>query len=413
MTKFLHLPAEIFALIMDQVSTEDLLACTLINRSFYSVANPILWRSPRIRTDTTAHLFLQSIMASSSSSPRKQVGRHIRHVFLHSRYWTDATLLQLLEHAEGLEVLDIYSASRVTDESLVHLPRHCPRLQSLYLIASRISQPTFVALGQHTKDLRRLNLLLCNHLSWRLFSTLVACPLEELALSIDKLVDIHDDDIQVTTKRIAYDLIRLDRLKDLRLHGVSRLFMKELSQLIAATTENSWPNLSKCSLAGYSGSGDDVGDDMDDDNSSSMDEHVIRFIESHRGLTCLHLPDIGITDTTLDAIGKLLSTSLLSLNVSYNDQVSAITLRRLVHQCPLLTNVSINYCKIDASAFPEAGSKCMFNARSGGLGGLGGREQQTSRLWSLDQDAINSIRNATCIKRRPCNNNNDDDNDDD
>ncbi|CAO3601193.1 unnamed protein product [Absidia cylindrospora] len=362
------IPAEITLAIARTADEKDLHALTLVNRHFYTVANPMLWRDVEIRNERQ---YIQLLQGSALS--KGGLFQHLRRLTIDIQI-TDAlflTLLQLLPPV--LENLELTSAKHITDESLEHLPSQCPQLTSLYIHHGAFTNVTMVSVGQHCHRLRRLYLEECYHVSPHLLTALIACPLEEIDIDVDFNGTTWDDE---TARQFARDVATFSRLEVLSLSHIDQVMSRHLLDRKGVLL---WPRLTKCYLRGYN--------DMED-------EDVIRFIKTHPQLKKLELFGNDFSDTVLYAIADTLP-HLTYLDLSASRNFTHHGVRRIVLKCPLLTNFVLDATQLKRSDFPELGPYSNeYLAISDDLEWA----TQLGDLWQYDMDII----------RRAANDNNDD-----
>ncbi|ORZ06521.1 hypothetical protein BCR42DRAFT_160305 [Absidia repens] len=112
----------------------DLCTCILVNKQFYAVAYPLLWREPVLSSDLTQ---LQR-MIDYLVTKEPPMGHYVRKLRLDNITCNDNELLRLMTHIPHLETLSIGNDTDnylppITSTSLQHLPHHCPHLTSLTL----------------------------------------------------------------------------------------------------------------------------------------------------------------------------------------------------------------------------------------------------------------------------------------
>ncbi|CAO3601078.1 unnamed protein product [Absidia cylindrospora] len=344
----LQVPQEIASLIVHQLdSKHGLYNCTLINKTFHQVANPLLWRTLEINNDAATRIItcLQSVPNSSLGG-----GRFVRHLVLCMTLWTDDEFLLVMQHTTHLERLSMNTPINITDRSLKHLPRHCPRLNDLELTIVPIAQPTMDALGQHCHQLTRLTLHDCNDLGPDTFSSLMPCPLTCLNIEGPPAG-------LTTTTKVIKDLVShgFDQLTHLTLGNskfddINNEFISNLLSL--AATPDTWPRLTHLWISCY------IPRDRDTIyGHGAFASGLVRFLQSHGGgLEHLGLVSGQYNDSVLDAIGAIRPPPprLTSLSLVASKKITARGVRRLVQQWPMLSSVSLGSClKMTLDKFPE------------------------------------------------------------
>ncbi|CAO3601094.1 unnamed protein product [Absidia cylindrospora] len=323
-----HLPAEIVSSILQHVNAKDYYACSLINWSFYTATNPLLWKSPTLRNSNKALLFMNCLVEQ-----QHLVGQHVR-TLTSNIPWTDTDLLQLIiPHISHLEHLDLERANNITNASMEPLARHCPHLTTLHLVGSLITQETMNALGQHCHQLTDLILDYAPHLSPKLLTPLVAggCPLRKVHLSAYAATG----GTWMTVEETVKDLTRITALTSLTIMGSSAEVLKAV-----LNQQKLWPDLTVLNLDDGSG---DVGD-----------ADFIPFLQTHPGLQQLHLTRCELTPVTVMAIAAHLP-NLVMIDLSQNgyQSLSPASVRHMVRHCRRLTWMDLSYSELDIKDFAE------------------------------------------------------------
>ncbi|CAO3601100.1 unnamed protein product [Absidia cylindrospora] len=325
-----QLPPEIISFILQHVSEQqDLYTCTLVNHPFYQETNPLLWRSPRIRNDTAAQNFLNTIVTTTH-------GQWVRHLELVDWIWSDTQLVTLLEHVGfSLVSLALYNTIHITDTSMQQVAPYCPHLQRLHLQkCPHLTHHAVHAFGDHCQDLRHLLLINCPCLGadtftghWRLEALCLGVPFSPLRTkqAITNVTQCHP------------------HLSHLTLTAAPQYFIDRLLSFTCA-----WPQLVTLTIQGYKGGGN----------------ALVSFLQCHPDLKVLQLEKGAFSDTMLDAIAALdPPAGMTRVNVSENHgMISEHGVRRFVKHCPRLRSLSMAGCGIKAKAFPEA----RTNTDSGG-----------------------------------------------
>ncbi|CAO3593728.1 unnamed protein product [Absidia cylindrospora] len=318
-------------MIVDHVSDfhqRDLHACSLVNKQFHEVTNPLLWRAPKLDNDLALNRLITYLIDAESPS---HLTNQIRSLTLHGEHWTDTYLLLLLPYIRHLETLNIGDSTnkdnitKITNESLKHLPRHCRRLEELDVSRCYLSKSFYLELGQHCHQLRALALEHCPNLPPDIFKLLDACLLDCVYL------DYQYPPLGKLYGELVTDMARLDRLNSLTMKGLDAANTK---QLVAQNT-TTWPYLYRLHLDHC---------DMLDDTT------LIPFLRSHPELYNIDLSSgssiVGVTDATLDAMTEHLpDLDYLSLTNVSNTSPEAI--RRLVRGALKLTTLALeNSCNL-------------------------------------------------------------------
>ncbi|CAO3601079.1 unnamed protein product [Absidia cylindrospora] len=115
MTNLGSLPLELIPLIIKQVHQEDLYACTLISKLFYSTTSPFLWQALTISNKASLITINNTILTNPS------LGHSIRHVDLGFPL-TRADFLDFIKHTVRLETLMINLALIQTND--LSITRH-------------------------------------------------------------------------------------------------------------------------------------------------------------------------------------------------------------------------------------------------------------------------------------------------
>ncbi|ORZ07077.1 hypothetical protein BCR42DRAFT_426324 [Absidia repens] len=300
----------------------DLHACTLVNRQFYALANPLLWQELEFHDTIHLQRLLDGLAASEQS-----LGNHVRKIQLNNVACTDAQLLLLMTHVRHLETLSLENVNftndfpPITNTSLQHLPRYCSQLTSLKLFNIGLSDATIRAIGQHCRRLCQLTL--CGYLSDDGLATLASCPLQRLQL-------FHEDIENMLTEKMVMDMIRFQDLThlDLSLFEPSSLIMTISNNKI--TTGVPWPHLKYLSL--------DLCYDIDDAT-------LICFIKTHPHLQEIRLKEArALTDASLAAM----AVSLCDLRRCIFEMMNGISsrgARQWIQNCQRLKRVQFRQCR--------------------------------------------------------------------
>ncbi|ORZ11602.1 hypothetical protein BCR42DRAFT_421405 [Absidia repens] len=318
----------------------DLHACTLVNKQFYFVANPVLWQETVLDTNRTR---LQRLLDCLAATERR-LGHYIRRLDLNNASCTDSELLLLTKHIRRLETLSIknvdftYTSSRITSTGLQHLPQDCPELTSLKLLDFHLSEATICAIGQHCPQLTEFTLCSIPDLNDDMLSALSSCPLKSLSLSFDR-------NRRPLSEKMVMDMTRFRDLTHLSLSffepsGLIMTLANNLQRNNGSTTTTTtttktttttmvpWPHLKTLSL--------DRCGDIDDAT-------FISFIQSHPHLHLLRLEGTTLSDACLDAIPATLR-DLRELFFESIDGISARGVRRFIQNCQGLEFAEFRRC---------------------------------------------------------------------
>ncbi|ORZ07199.1 hypothetical protein BCR42DRAFT_456172 [Absidia repens] len=386
-----QLPTEIIVQVLQYVTQiHDLYTCSLVNKQFFAISSPLLWKSPKLNNKGILRHFIACLTMADQPQLQESlsIGRYIRTLDLDDWFWTDTEFLQLLPHVPYLEELKIiYKRCRkrtITNASLQYLPRLCPRLTSLSITRRTLSHHTIFQLGHHCRQLKHLALYLCGDLPPDTLILLKDCPLESLLISF---VNRNDP----LNHRIVADLPIFDRLTHLVLWNTSVDLVNSLfppppssspsasSSLLPAqalpttTTPNNSTSTSTSTSTSISIS---ISDSIAKSNRAVRswphlaklllrscqhltDATFIPFIQAHPCLQEIDLHDAEFTDASLEVMAEALP-QLARLNLAYNRQISGLGMRRfLVHgKCrPHLTLVTLQSCPhVSPKEFPGAAS---------------------------------------------------------
>ncbi|ORZ07390.1 hypothetical protein BCR42DRAFT_426175 [Absidia repens] len=308
---------------------QNLYACTLVNKQFHSIANPLLWQEPVMGFDPTRDLHRLLDCLAVTQQP---LGCYVRRLKLKNNFCTDATLLLLMSHLRRLETLSIENTAMFTDcapitsISLQHLPRYCSQLTSLNLVNIILSDATIRAIGQHCRRLDEFAVHSSVGLCDDVFSALSNCPLKRLDLSYDYTKG-------TLTEKMVMDMTHFQDLTDLclSLFEPSSLIMTLANNLQHnnTTTTIPWRHLKTIKL--------DLCDDIDDAT-------FICFVKAHPHLQAIRLKQATLTDASLDAIAMSLR-DLRQLTLVRVHGISSYGVRRLIQSCQGLVLVQFLKCK--------------------------------------------------------------------
>ncbi|ORZ07158.1 hypothetical protein BCR42DRAFT_456142 [Absidia repens] len=340
MNKLDDLPTEILSLVLQYIDIRDQTNCTLVNKQFHTLTNPLIWRclilDPPISDKVTTTIL-------HSTSPA--LGRHVR-CLLYFVPFDSQAFLSLLECLPLLEILNVpgFTRRNIEDDVMQHIPRFCPQLKVLFLNKVDIGQRTLTSLAHHCHQLNLISFSKGCSLPANTFAMLgTSCPfLHDIYVELDAMDGINDDDDnnEDTANAAALDLTRCHRLRRLSLTKVPTYFARHLLTLAAApapasTTGPVWPQLVTLALHA----------DVDD-------SHVIPFIQTHPILKTLELKQATtLTDATLDAIATGLP-EITKVGFKYSCNLTDHGIHRLVRRCPpSLMLVGIKGCRIKPTLF--------------------------------------------------------------
>ncbi|CAO3601141.1 unnamed protein product [Absidia cylindrospora] len=325
-----ELPAEIVSAIARTVPETDLLSLSLVNRQFYKVAHPLLWRDVALFSKPQLIKLLQCSLSS-----QHELLQHVRDLHLSVSISDDTLLLLTPMLSPLLDNLDLSEAKHITDESFIYIPRQCPHLTNVALQDAAITDKSIVSLRQHCLQLNSITLNGCRHLTQYVFGTLVGLPLDDV--HVDQLGphdDIDNGNFE-PSRTMTLDFTRFPLLNELFLS-----FFDGYGFMTAVHPDGSYPtfpNLRRFHLHG---------------NTSVEDDDIIRFIRRHPHLEELELVDSIYTDAVLDVIADTLS-GLTVLELEDGDGFTTRGLRRVISQCPRLRSVCLSYSGFTYDDFPE------------------------------------------------------------
>ncbi|ORZ06216.1 hypothetical protein BCR42DRAFT_173354 [Absidia repens] len=361
-----HLPDEILSRIIYQVTSnqqddshqskdrqveeqQDLYHCTLINKQFYAIANPLLWEAPVLYMDPKRlHQLLDCLARSTEQQQQQQkpLGHFIRTLVLYNTFCTDTQLLQLMPLIPHVTMLSIQNdryamgeldaLPMITNTSLQHLPFYCSQLTSLDLSFIHLSTATVHALGHHCHQLGDLVLFFDTKPPEGLFSTLGHCPLETLRITGNGQTHCG------LTVTMAMDMIaRFQHLTSLELTHIDpfNLIMKlaqnnnnninDGENKTTRTCAVPWPHLKT----------------LDIEPCYELDDATfIAFINTHPHLQQIHVMAPHLTDASLDAMAAHLG-DLRDVYFSGMDEISMDGVCRLVRHCPRLVSMRFRSCE--------------------------------------------------------------------
>ncbi|CAO3601168.1 unnamed protein product [Absidia cylindrospora] len=358
------IPTEIAFAIARNADEKDFHALTLLNRQFYTVANPLLWRSVVIENKTQFLKFLSGTVLSKG-----YLFEHIRCLIIHMPITDDILLMLIPLLSPVFEKLGLAEAKHITDESLKHLPSQCPQLTSLRIAHGAFTDVTMVSLGQHCHQLRQLSLYDCKPLPSNLLTALAACPLEDIDINGCLIGSTEDDQDE---RQFARDLANVSHLTSLCLFDMYVV----VNHLLLVPSI--WPHLTHCYLQGCR--------DLEDSDA-------IRFIKAHPQLTELEFSANNFSDDVLYTIADALP-QLTYLDLSGGWDFTHHGARRIILNCPLLASFDLDCTHLKRLDFPELGpfsddDLAMFSGNQRMLTNLGdlGRDDSKSfaRIESQQQ----------------------------
>ncbi|CAO3601042.1 unnamed protein product [Absidia cylindrospora] len=338
---FRQLPSELVSLIVGYcLEQHDLYALSLVNKQFHAIANPLLWRTPKLIHETAVVKFLNSI--SKLPSPTRLFIRKME--LLSVMFWNKVRFSLLLPHLCHLEELTIISDESIKDTSVTQFPHHCPNLTSLELDCLGISDTLFTALGENCHQLRQLTLTFSLYQSSYSLDLLVPCPLQKLTLTFHPrcyYLRRRRDMIRGLTK---FTLLTHLVMNDLYAGHGRLLFQRN------GSIDPPWPRLSLLHV---------------DSCENLSDSDLIPFVNSHPHLMDLRLGHVNIiTDRSLLAIGSALSC-LTTLYLHYNRHISEDGLFKLIRNCRQLTFLTLDHCDRIARNKMELDQNALDSIREG------------------------------------------------
>ncbi|CAO3601247.1 unnamed protein product [Absidia cylindrospora] len=340
-----HLPFELITLIVGHVTEQqDLCQCTRVNKDFYAVASPRLWKAPKIDNNLMKERLLSCLFNNMSFTTTAAaqdlhhtptLGHYIRTLTLSGNYWMDADLLLLLPYIRNLQHFFITSnMPSITKLSTSRLPRYCPDLVT-FDVDHHINVDTLQALGQHCHaSLKYIAFRSCPRITFDLFRYIAPCRRIE-----QFILHFIDGIYGPMTVRMAQVIAQWKSLRHLEISQLRGLAINRLFTVAAAAALNStpWPLLTDLDLDEC----DELGDDI-----------LIPFLQSHPCISHLSLPTGRFTDSALDTMATCLP-DLTTLHLCNNDDITAIGVQRLVSNGLQLKKLSLEDCaKISLSDFP-------------------------------------------------------------
>ncbi|CAO3601121.1 unnamed protein product [Absidia cylindrospora] len=380
MTGLGNLPTELLSLILEYVDNCDRKSCALLNKRFHAVTNPFLWRALRL-FNYRKYIKVRSIIKHSKYT----LGQHVRTLLLFVPF-KHCALLPFLNHLPLLEILGLPGTSEgnIPDTIFRHVPRLCPHLKTLFVSKINFGQDTLEALARHCYQLKNISLLNRCPLPANTFRLLAAnCPLERITVEMSDMIDLQ----HTSADAVALDLTRFDRLTELCLFSPPLHFTRRL--ITVASSNVVWPHLTSLELDG-----------------DLHDSHIVPFIKTHRNLQVLGFKNAtSITDATLDAIATYLPTTITDLTCKYSRKLTGPGVHRLVRRCSSsLACVGLKGCRIKATPFLDALGddyvKRMENYSE--------NYDHVSYLHTLDQHALDNLRQLDPLTTTMDDNNDDD-----
>jgi hypothetical protein len=192
MSNICDAPIEVLSLVLNNVYQQgDLYECALVNKSFYAMANPLLWREPRQVTSGAKRVdnFLFCLLQSFSLQSLRQADKHCLHSTPLGYY------IRKLNVSEGNRLQDLHAVinnvplveelvidiKQLTDKDMEQIALNCPQLKCLsFTNYFEVSDHFFDPLP-HCANLRELSILALINPNQPLAS-LQHCPLEKLRL---------------------------------------------------------------------------------------------------------------------------------------------------------------------------------------------------------------------------------------
>ncbi|ORZ07453.1 hypothetical protein BCR42DRAFT_397356 [Absidia repens] len=302
----------------------DLCTCTLVNKQFYAIAYPLLWREPVLELGRTQ---LQRINDSLATKEAPPVGHYVRNLRLDNQICNDTELLRLMPHIPHLETLSIENDTDnylplMTSTSLQQLPHHCPHLTSLTLWRIDLSEAALRAIGHHCHQLTDIDFNLITDLQDDFLSALSHCPLKTIRLC-------HMGERILLTETLVLEMTKKDLTElHLTIYEPSGLIMKIANKHNKTTVVPCWPRLQVLNL--------ECCDGIDDAT-------FIAFIKTHPDLQVLRLDGANLTNASLDAMAVSLR-GLHSVMFNNVNGISSGGVRRWIQNCPRLVFVEFQQC---------------------------------------------------------------------
>jgi hypothetical protein len=180
-----HLPSELLISIFDMVSASDdtsdeldaqsaLNACTQVSKDWNRLATPILYRHPQCRRDAHLKSLLNTIQQAHQGRAIHEYTQLIqRFSFGHfmSRTMSDSHVREMMEHCgPSMRWINLgVHPSGLTHQSLLHIAKLCPNLQSIYLSdladQPRLTDDAVQTLFTHCQSLREVGLYRCGFMT--------------------------------------------------------------------------------------------------------------------------------------------------------------------------------------------------------------------------------------------------------
>ncbi|ORZ07460.1 hypothetical protein BCR42DRAFT_426301 [Absidia repens] len=315
---FRQFPSELVTWVVSHcLEQRDLWALSLVNKQFYTIANPLLWCAPKIQHSAALDKFLYAV-----ATFQPPMGFIIRKMDFSCPQWNDVHFSLLIPHLRHLEELNINSDTSIVNTSFRHLPRHCPNLTSVELYCRGIPSAALTELGQHCHHLCQLTLRSVPYLSSDSLKFLLNCPLQKLTFIFRGCYNQEE----------CEDMMRGLRRFTLLTHLVmSNIYARQGRLVIQqnCVIHPPWPQLSLLHI---------------DSGQNIADSDLIPFVNSHPHLMELRLKDASmITDTSLFAIASALPY-LTTLYLDCNPNISENGILKLIEKCLQLTSLTLNYC---------------------------------------------------------------------
>lgn len=371
-----RLPYEVTSAILDHVDhLQDMHECTLVNKRFYNIMNPLLWYAPA-RTSMfedvnpeNAYTLAKCLHAAhdhpSGFLHARSLGQYVRRLSFDSRD-TPHHIFIVLEHTPYLEELTLAN-EEIDDISIDWIFRHCPGLFTLSLRhLPLITDEAMGSLAQHCRMVDDLTLEDCLGLT-----SDALLPLHDMGI---QRLQIRDCDTWGTRPKTALLLRLFDhQLTDLcifhtKAHtpAINATFLRCLSPLGPKNPQVPLPRL-ECF---YMAKGRT---DPPLDNSV-----LIPFFKSHPHLAKFQLNEAVVNEDTFKAMGEYLP-ELNQLELSLVDGLSSQVIRNLVKACPKLNWVGLTHCELPRRCFPEVRTKGRLVDHLG---------KRSTRLIRLDKDKL-------------------------
>ncbi|KAI8330192.1 hypothetical protein BC941DRAFT_441130 [Chlamydoabsidia padenii] len=312
--QFIDLPSEIVTSILGHIYTgTDLLQCTLVNKLFYSMVIPRLWREPFKYGAKSQHLLNSIAMAHQQRS----YGDYIKNLYLDEIHDSIDTVLALLKQTPKLNELLLIDRYNTMPPCLNTIWFSCSQLTIVHMFHVRITDLS--GLAHHCTRLERFTIRSTHADNPHVLQPLINCH----HLTSIELFEYHWNTAPDMNSLVQLEHLHLDQCRQ-----VDNAFILQLS-LVRLTTVS------------FKG-------------TRPLDPNIIaQFLGSNPRLQSITLELTHINDSFLSALAALPNSHHLDIKNIGPDGFSYESMRLLANKCCWLTSLIVRGVYWDRR-FPNA-----------------------------------------------------------